>query len=223
MKKLMTIATVIFASLSVSTAVSAADYGVELAWNTDNANDVLATMSEQRAAFGQLVNNGEIKDMFVFDSSIDGKLMKLIRFVIDAEDEDSAKAKLASLPLYKKELVKINNVRLLGNKWLDNTPVHKNYGVTFTWREGIEALEMDRVLGVDLQRVISLNQAGLITSSYLNTQMLADGVERPIYNVSFLATDAQHARELTKQFEAVNLGYATVEVMYLGHKVQLTQ
>lgn len=223
MKKLMSITTIIFASLSVSTAVSAADYGVELAWNTDNANDVLATMSEQRTAFGQLVNNGEIKDMFVFDSSIDGKPMKLIRFVIDAEDEDNAKAKLASLPLYKKELVKINNVRLLGNKWLDNTPVHNNYGVTFTWREGIDVFEMERVLGVDLQRVISLNQAGLITSSYLNTQMLADGVERPIYNVSFLATDAQHARELTKQFEAVNLGYATVEVMYLGHKVQLAQ
>lgn len=206
-----------------SGTVFAADFGVELAWNTDNVKEVMDTMSEQRAAFSKLVENGEIKDMFVADSNIDGKPIKLLRFVIEADSKQEVNEKLAHLPLYQKELVKINNVRPLGSKWLDNTPVYNNYGVIFTWKNQIEPLEIDRVLGIDLQRVISLNQAGLVTSSYLDSQTLANGTVRPIYSVSFLAKNAQHARELSKQFEAVNLGYATVEVQYLGHKLEIAR
>ncbi|RWX56436.1 hypothetical protein EDI28_06440 [Photobacterium chitinilyticum] len=206
-----------------SGTVFAADFGVELAWNTDNVKEVMDTMSEQRAAFSKLVENGEIKDMFVADSNIDGKPIKLLRFVIEADSKQEVNEKLANLPLYQKELVKINNVRPLGSKWLDNTPVYNNYGVIFTWKNQIEPLEIDRVLGIDLQRVISLNQAGLVTSSYLDSQTLANGTVRPIYSVSFLAKNAQHARELSKQFEAVNLGYATVEVQYLGHKLEIAR
>lgn len=206
-----------------SGTVFAADFGVELAWNTDNVKEVMDTMSEQRAAFSKLVENGEIKDMFVADSNIDGKPIKLLRFVIEADSKQEVNKKLVHLPLYQKELVKINNVRPLGSKWLDNTPVYNNYGVIFTWKDQIEPLEIDRVLGIDLQRVISLNQAGLVTSSYLDSQTLANGTVRPIYSVSFLAKNAQHARELSKQFEAVNLGYATVEVQYLGHKLEIAR
>lgn len=206
-----------------SGTVFAADFGVELAWNTDNVKEVMDTMSEQRTAFSKLVENGEIKDMFVADSNIDGKPIKLLRFVIEADSKQEVNEKLAHLPLYQKELVKINNVRPLGSKWLDNTPVYNNYGVIFTWKDQIEPLEIDRVLGIDLQRVISLNQAGLVTSSYLDSQTLANGTVRPIYSVSFLAKNAQHARELSKQFEAVNLGYATVEVQYLGHKLEIAR
>ncbi|MCG7588358.1 hypothetical protein [Photobacterium sp. OFAV2-7] len=201
----------------------AADFGVELAWNTDNVQEVMDTMSEQRTAFGKLVENGEIKDMFVADSNIDGKPIKLLRFVIEADSKQEVTDKLANLPLYQKELIKIENVRPLGSKWLDNTPVYNNYGVIFTWKDQIEPLEIDRVLGIDLQRVISLNQAGLVTSSYIDTQTLDNGTVRPVYSVSFLAKNAQHARELSKQFEAVNLGYATVEVQYLGHKLDLAR
>jgi hypothetical protein len=201
----------------------AADFGVELAWNTDNVQEVMDTMSEQRTAFGKLVENGEIKDMFVADSNIDGKPIKLLRFVIEADSQQEVTDKLANLPLYQKELIKIENVRPLGSKWLDNTPVYNNYGVIFTWKDQIEPLEIDRVLGIDLQRVISLNQAGLVTSSYIDTQTLDNGTVRPVYSVSFLANNAQHARELSKQFEAVNLGYATVEVQYLGHKLELAR
>ena len=206
-----------------SGTVFAADFGVELAWNTGDVKEVMDTMSEQRAAFSKLVENGEIKDMFVADSNIDGKPIKLLRFVIEADSKQEVNKKLVHLPLYQKELVKINNVRPLGSKWLDNTPVYNNYGVIFTWKNQIEPLEIDRVLGIDLQRVISLNQAGLVTSSYLDSQTLANGTVRPIYSVSFLAKNAQHARELSKQFEAVNLGYATVEVQYLGHKLEITR
>ncbi|OLQ79072.1 hypothetical protein BIT28_14650 [Photobacterium proteolyticum] len=201
----------------------AADFGVELEWNTDNVQEVMDTMSEQRTAFGKLVESGEIKDMFVADSNIDGKPIKLLRFVIEADSQQEVTEKLANLPLFQKELIRIKNVRPLGSKWLDNTPVYNNYGVIFSWKNQIEPLEIDRVLGIDLQRVISLNQAGLVTSSYIDTQTLDNGTVRPVYSVSFLAKNAQHARELSKQFEAVNLGYATVEVQYLGHKLELAR
>ena len=161
--------------------------------------------------------------MFVIRSKVDGKPIQLLRFVLEADSEADVQRKLKDLPMYKKELVKISNIRMLGSKWLDNTPVYNNYGVVITWKEGIEALEMDRVLGIDLQRVISLNQAGFITSSYLDTQKLSNGVVRPIYSVSFLAKDAQHARELSNQFEAVTLGYATIEIQHLGHKISLSR
>ncbi|MCW8330960.1 hypothetical protein MD588_19380 [Photobacterium sp. SDRW27] len=204
--------------LTASNAM-AADFGVALEWNTNDIHEVMDTMAEQRAAFGELIDNGEIKDMYTLDSHIDGKPVKILKFVIEADNKEQVTAKLSDLPMYKKELVKIANIRPLGSKWLDNTPVNNNYGVTFTWQQNVGNIEMDRVLGIDLQRVISLNQAGLVTSSYLNTQQLDNGQVRPIYLLSMLAKDAQQARELSKQFEAVNLDYATVEVEYLGHKL----
>lgn len=214
---------VLLISLFISGTVFAADYGVELSWNTDDAEQVLKTLPEQKAAFGELIEQGAVKDMFVIRSKVDGKPIQLLRFVLEADSEADVQCKLKDLPMYKKELVKISNIRMLGSKWLDNTPVYNNYGVVITWKEGIEALEMDRVLGIDLQRVISLNQAGFITSSYLDTQKLSNGVVRPIYSVSFLAKDAQHARELSNQFEAVTLGYATIEIQHLGHKISLSR
>ena len=214
---------VLLISLFISGTVFAADYGVELSWNTDNAEQVLKTLPEQKAAFGELIEQGAVKDMFVIRSKVDGKPIQLLRFVLEADSEADVQRKLKDLPMYKKELVKISNIRMLGSKWLDNTPVYNNYGVVITWKEGIEALEMDRVLGIDLQRVICLNQAGFITSSYLDTQKLSNGVVRPIYSVSFLAKDAQHARELSNQFEAVTLGYATIEIQHLGHKISLSR
>ncbi|NRF30042.1 hypothetical protein [Vibrio coralliilyticus] len=214
---------VLLISLFISGTVFAADYGVELSWNTDDAEQVLKTLPEQKAAFGELIEQGAVKDMFVIRSKVDGKPIQLLRFVLEADSEADVQRKLRDLPMYKKELVKISNIRMLGSKWLDNTPVYNNYGVVITWKEGIEALEMDRVLGIDLQRVISLNQAGFITSSYLDTQKLSNGVVRPIYSVSFLAKDAQHARELSNQFEAVTLGYATIEIQHLGHKISLSR
>ncbi|AIS57587.1 hypothetical protein ABF162_19760 [Vibrio coralliilyticus] len=214
---------VLLISLFISGTVFAADYGVELSWNTDDAEQVLKTLPEQKAAFGELIEQGAVKDMFVIRSKVDGKPIQLLRFVLEADSEADVQRKLKDLPMYKKELVKISNIRMLGSKWLDNTPVYNNYGVVITWKEGIEALEMDRVLGIDLQRVISLNQAGFITSSYLDTQKLSNGVVRPIYSVSFLAKDAQHARELSNQFEAVTLGYATIEIQHLGHKISLSR
>lgn len=167
MKKLILLSTLTVASFSSL----AADYGVELAWNTNDSEQVLKTLPEQKAAFSQLIQQGDVKDMFVLPSSIDGKPVQILRFVLSADNEAEVATKLQDLPMYQQDLVKIASIQPLGAKWLDNTPESDNYSVTLRWKEGIEALEMDRVLGVDLQRVISLNNSGLVTSSYINTQV----------------------------------------------------
>lgn len=217
MKKIILLSTLTVASFSSL----AADYGVELAWNTNDSEQVLKTLPEQKAAFSQLIERGDVKDMFVLPSSIDGKPVQILRFVLSADNEAEVATKLQDLPMYQQDLVKIASIQPLGAKWLDNTPESDNYSVTLRWKEGIEALEMDRVLGVDLQRVISLNNSGLVTSSYINTQVLDNGVERPIYSVAVLAKDAQQAQNLMYSFEAVQLGYATFEIEYLGKKLDM--
>lgn len=217
MKKLILLSTLTVASFSSF----AADYGVELAWNTNDSERVLKTLPEQKVAFSQLIQQGDVKDMFILPSSIDGKPVQILRFVLSADNEAEVATKLQDLPMYQQDLVKIASIQPLGAKWLDNTPESDNYSVTLRWKEGIAALEMDRVLGVDLQRVISLNNSGLVTSSYINTQVLENGVERPIYSVAVLAKDAQQAQNLMYSFEAVQLGYATFEIEYLGKKLDM--
>ncbi|MUJ36881.1 hypothetical protein A6D98_14085 [Aliivibrio fischeri] len=221
MKKLIT-ATLLIASLfGFSALTQAADYGVSLNWNTTNAEKVLALMNAQRSAFAELIKQKEIKDMFISESEINGKPMGILRFVIQADNEKEVETKLASLPFYKENLVKISNIQLLGDKWLDSTPMNKNYALLFKWNADIDVMEMDRVIGNDLQRVIALNTSGIVTSSYINTQIAKDGSTRPTYSVSIMAKDEAHARELSEQFEVVALGYAKVDVMYLGYKIDM--
>ncbi|OCH17524.1 MULTISPECIES: hypothetical protein [unclassified Aliivibrio] len=221
MKKSIKTTLLITSLLGSSAIVQAADYGVTLNWNTTDADKVLSMMDEQRSAFGELIKNKEIKDMFLVESEIDGKLMGILRFVIEADNEKGVEDKLSYLPFYKENLVKIEHIQPLGGKWLDNTPSNKNYGLMFKWEADINVLEMDRVIGIDLQRVIALNKSGLVTSSYIDTQTVKDGSTRPTYSVSIMAKDEDHARELSQQFEAVSLGYAKVEVMYLGYKINM--
>ena len=221
MKKLIKSTLLIASLFGFSTLTQAADYGVSLNWNTTNVEKVLELMSAQRSAFGELIKQKEIKDMFISESDIDGKPMGILRFVIQADSEKEVESKLASLPFYKENIVKISNIQLLGGKWLDNTPVNKNYALMFEWNTDIDVMEMDRVIGIDLQRVVSLNASGLVTSSYINTQTVKDGSTRPTYSVSIMAKDEVHARELSQKFEAVALGYAKVDVMYLGHKINM--
>ncbi len=199
------------------------DYGVELKWSTDDIAQVLNTMPEQRASFKKLVESGKIKDMFVENSKVGGQKTQLLKFVMEADNEQSVREQLAKLPLYQQKFVTINHIQRLGSKWLDNTPQANNFGLTFIWKAGVEPLEIDRVLGIDLQRVIALNQVGTVTSSYINTQDLDNGVVRPTYLVAVLAKDAEQALEMSKQFEAVTMGYADVQVEPLGHKLDMSQ
>jgi len=214
--------TALIAALCAPTLTFADDFGVELEWNTMDAKLVMDTFPQQKLAFGALIDKGEIKDMFIVPTKIDGKTVQLLRFVIEADDEAHVRQKLKELPMYKKNLIKISNIKQLGSKWLDKTPVYKNYGVIITWKQNkIDPMEISRVLGVDLQLVVNLNHAGLVTSSYINTQKLKNGLTRPIYSVAFLAKDEAHAKMLSQQFEAVSLGYATIEIQYLGHKLDM--
>ncbi|WP_240205629.1 hypothetical protein [Vibrio sp. CyArs1] len=223
MRKIIKNLFVIGALLAGASSAYAYDYGVELKWNTDDIAQVLKTMPEQRASFKKLVDNGKIKDMFVENSQVGGQKTQLLKFVMEAESEQSVRDQLASLPLYQQDLVRINHIQLLGSKWLDNTPKANNFGLTFIWKSGVETLEIDRVLGIDLQRVIALNQVGTVTSSYINTQNLENAVVRPTYLVAVLAKDAAHALEMSKQFEAVTMGYAEVQVEPLGHKLDMSK
>ncbi|AYV24073.1 hypothetical protein [Vibrio mediterranei] len=223
MRKIIKNLFVIGALLAGASSAYAYDYGVELKWNTDDIAQVLKTMPEQRASFKKLVDNGKIKDMFVENSQVGGQKTQLLKFVMEAESEQSVRNQLASLPLYQQDLVRINHIQLLGSKWLDNTPKANNFGLTFIWKSGVEPLEIDRVLGIDLQRVIALNQVGTVTSSYINTQNLENAVVRPTYLVAVLAKDAAHALEMSKQFEAVTMGYAEVQVEPLGHKLDMSK
>ncbi|MGV2987855.1 hypothetical protein ACE1OE_09435 [Vibrio sp. E150_011] len=201
----------------------AQDYGVELQWNTQDIYQVLEKMPEQKQAFKQFIDNGRVKDMFVTDSQVGDKATQLLRFVMEGDSEADIRTTLAGLPLYKANLVTISHVQPLGSKWLDSTPQDNHYGLTLTWKSGIEPMEIDRVLSIDLQRVIALNQVGSVSSSYINTQTVMSNVVRPVYLVSVLAKDAAQALEMSHQFEAIRLGYADVEVMHLGRKLDMTQ
>ncbi|MCL9776858.1 hypothetical protein [Vibrio methylphosphonaticus] len=202
---------------------TAQDFGVELKWNTQDIYQVLETMPKQKQAFEAFVDSGRVKDMFVTDSKIGEENTPLLRFVMEGDSEADIRAELAQLPLYQANLVKIGRVQAMGNKWLDTTPQDNHYGLTLTWKSGIEPMEIDRVLGVDLQRVIALNQVGTVSSSYINTQTLEGNVVRPVYLVSVLAKDAEQALEMSKQFEAIRLGYASVDVEHLGRKLDMTK
>lgn len=221
MKKLITSTLLITSILGFTATVQAADYGVALNWNTTDAEKVLDMMNEQRSAFSELIKSKEVKDMFLVESDIDGKPMGILRFVIQADSEKDVKDTLSGLPFYKEKLVSIDNIKPLGEKWLDNTPMNKNYALMFEWNADIDVMEMDRVIGIDLQRVVTLNSSGLVTSSYINTQTVKDGSTRPTYSVSIMAKDEKHARDLSQKFEAVALGYAKMDVMYLGHKINM--
>ncbi|MGF1750042.1 hypothetical protein [Vibrio cionasavignyae] len=219
-KKLVLSLSVIALTPSLSFAQ---DFGVELKWNTTDIYQVLEKMPQQKQAFKQFVDSGKVKDMFVTDSKVGEQTTQLLRFVMEGESEDDIRASLSALPLYEANLVKISNIQPMGAKWLDKSPQNNNYGLTFTWKSGIEPLEIDRVLSIDLQRVIALNQVGSVSSSYINTQTLQSNVVRPVYLVSVLAKDATQAIEMSKKFEAVRLGYADVEVLHLGRKLDMTQ
>ena len=217
MKKIILLSILTLASFSNF----AADYSVELAWNTEKSVPLLKTIPKLKTVFSQLIEQGDVKGVFVAQSPIDGEPAKILHLVLSAKNKAAVEAKLQDFPFFQKGYVKIASIKSLGAKWLDSNPEIESYSATLSWREGGETFEMNRVLGIDLQRVISLNNSGSVTSSYINTQLLEDGTERPIYSIDVLAKGAQQAQSLMHSFEAVRLGYATFEIEYLGKKLDM--
>lgn len=210
-------------ALCNSNMILASDYAIELSWNTENAAEVLTMLPAQKKALNSLIASGVIKDMYSHDSMINGQAIELVRFVVNGSSESDVRLKVEKLPMFNSELVKINQVFHLGEKWVDSQPNVHNYGVSFTWMNEVDSMEMDRVFGVDLQKALSMTQAGVITSSYINTQVLDNGLRKPTYTISFLAKDEKHALELSQEFEAVKLGYANIKVKYLGRKLDINR
>lgn len=219
----LSIKTIAFTSILLTLPTQAADYGVSMKYTTNDAHAVLDNMSTQKEAFSELINQGLIKDMYIRNSEVDGKELPIIKFVISGENEEEIKSKLSTLPFHKKNFLEIENIKLLGAKWLDSTPQYENYSLTFKWIKPIKNIEFDKILGNDLQRIIALNQAGQITSSYLNTQEDENGMVKPVYLLSIRAQNEKNAKELSKQFDAVLKGYANVDVAYLGYKIDLNK
>ncbi|MGF1778308.1 hypothetical protein [Vibrio nomapromontoriensis] len=206
---------------SYSSFSYAKDYGVELEWNTDDPYEILGLLPKQKEKVRALIRSDIIKDIYIRKSNVGENDLDIITLVITANDEDELKDRLADLPLNEANIVKVSSIEYLGEKWLDSELTYDNYGLTFRWKRQVESLEIDRVLGIDLQRVIALNTSGSLTSSYINTQTIEQGFIKPVYNLSVLANDAEHALAYAGQFEAVKLGYANVTVNYLGRKVNL--
>ncbi|WP_375750080.1 hypothetical protein [Vibrio sp. HN007] len=196
------------------------DFGVRLEWNIENKNEVLSDIPNQKLSFIKMVESGEIKEVYIQDETDFGTRLSYANFVIEANDETEVREKLSSLPLYKKNVLRINEIKSLGTKWLDNTPTYKNFSLSFYWNENVNTTELNRVLSVDLQRVVALTQSGLITSSYINAHDSGNG-KQTTYLISVLADNKEHALALSEQFESVQKGYVDVSVRYLGRKLDL--
>lgn len=215
---------IILTTLSLFTVSSyAADFGVNLEWDTKKKQEAMTNMPSQGPSFFNMVKSGEIKEVYIKEKTVGNRDISFVNFVIEAKDEQEVKEKISTLPLYQKQLIKITAIVPVGAKWLDSTPTYRNYSLSFYWKENVDITELNRVLGVDLQRVVALNQAGLVTSSYLHSQDNGDGIVKPVYLIAVLANDETHALELSKQFESVRKGYVDVSVKYLGRKLNINK
>ncbi|MGF1755844.1 hypothetical protein L4C33_19905, partial [Vibrio makurazakiensis] len=198
-----------------SLQAASADFGVNIQW--DKTHSYHQPSQGEQSKFEQMIESGEIKDVFVQESY--GNIQSM-NFVIEADNEQQVNDKINSLPMAQNGTLEINGIEYLGDMWLNSSLSNQNYGLTFNWNQDIDSAELNRVLGVDLQRVVTLNQAGVVTSSYIKTQQ-DNGTIKPVYLISMLADSEENALQLSQQFEAVYQGYASVEVQYLGKKLTL--
>ncbi|MCZ8485713.1 hypothetical protein O9993_08535 [Vibrio lentus] len=89
-------------------------------------------------------------------------------------------------------------MRDIGSKWLDTEVAFKNYAIELSWKEPEDQLIADKIISVDLQKVVDWSAEGVITSAYLKNQAIAEAqanqmaMIRPIYSIA-VARDEQHA------------------------------
>ena len=217
---------VIFSFLFSVNSYSAA-YGVSVAWKTQDAQAVFDVMPQQKKAFANLIDAGLIHDMFVSESFIGEKQFPIIKFVMEADSEEEVRRVIGNLPFQFKELAEITEVRDIGSKWLDTQVAFKNYAIELTWKEPEDQMLVDKIISVDLQKVVDWSTQGVITSAYIKNQSIAESkpnqiaMIRPIYSIAVLAKDEQHALDIASELNAVKLGFASVNVSELGFKLSL--
>ena len=217
---------VIFSFLFSVNSYSAA-YGVSVAWKTQDARAVLDALPQQKQAFANLIDAGLIHDMFVFDSFNGENQFPKIKFVMEANSEEEVRRVIGNLPFQFKKLAEITEVRDIGSKWLDTQVAFKNYAIELTWKEPEDQLLVDKIISVDLQKVVDWRSQGVITSAYIKNQSTAErkpnqiAMIQPIYSISILAKDEQHALDIASELNAVKLGFASVSISELGFKLSL--
>ena len=118
MKKIILLSILTLASFSNF----AADYSVELAWNTKKSVPLLKTMPKPKTVFSQMIEQGDVKGVFVTQSPIDGEPAKILHLVLSAKNKAAVQAKLQDFPVFQKGYVKIASIKSLGAKWLDSNP-----------------------------------------------------------------------------------------------------
>ena len=226
MKYVPQIFLVIFSFFFSVKSYSAA-YGVSVAWNTQDARAVLDALPQQKQAFANLIDAGLIHDMFVSDSFNSENQFPKIKFVMEANSEEEVRRVIGNLPFQFKKLAEITEVRDIGSKWLDTQVAFKNYSIELTWKEPEDQLLVDKIISVDLQKVVDWRSQGVITSAYIKNQSTADrkpnqiAMIQPIYSISILAKDEQHALDIASELNAVKLGFASINISELGFKLSL--
>ena len=146
---------------------------------------------------------------------------------MEANSEEEVRRVIGNLPFQFKKLAEITEVRDIGSKWLDTQVAFKNYAIELTWKEPEDQLLVDKIISVDLQRVGDWRSQGVITSAYIKNQSAAErkpnqiAMIQPIYSISILAKDEQHALDIASELSAVKLGFASVNISELGFKLSL--
>lgn len=214
--------TTLLAFLSVFASQAHSDaFGVSLKWATTDSQAVFENFANQKSEFNKLIQEGNIHDVYISQSKVDGKDFPLIKFVIEADNQQAVVDKLSTLPFYQQKLVAIDQIRNIGTKWLDKELVQQNYSLELSWKQPQQHLLVDQILGKDLQKVVDWNSKGKVTSAYLNIQKLSDKTVRPIYSIAVLASNEQEVKNMAQQLEAVSSGHASVHVMHLGFKMNM--
>ncbi|MCZ8488359.1 hypothetical protein O9992_17070 [Vibrio lentus] len=120
----------------------------------------------QKKAFANLIDAGLIHDMFISESFIGDQAFPIIKFVMEADSEEEVRRVIGNLPLQFKELAKITEVRDIGSKWLGILKLRcKNYAIELSWKEPEDQLIADKIISVDLQKVVDWSAEGVITSA----------------------------------------------------------
>ena len=217
----------VFFSFLFSVNSYSAAYGVSVAWKTQDARAVLDALPQQKQALANLIDAGLIHDMFVSDSFNGENQFPKIKFVMEANSEEEVRRVIGNLPFQFKKLAEITEVRDIGSKWLDTQVAFKNYAIELTWKEPEDQLLVDKIISVDLQKVVDWRSQGVITSAYIKNQSTAErkpnqiAMIQPIYSISILAKDEQHALDIASELNAVKLGFASVSISELGFKLSL--
>ncbi|MGF1684220.1 hypothetical protein [Photobacterium minamisatsumaniensis] len=221
MFKFIKLLTLSLGLLMTTTFAHSAAYSVNLEWKTDDDQVIFEGMNAQRAAFSRLVEEGVIHDLYVRHSTVNDKQFPIIYFVMEADSADQVLKRLEPLPFFENNVVSVSQVHKLGAKWLDKEIVHNNYVLELTWKAPQQKLLVDQILGLDLQKVVSWNAIGTVTSAYLDIQQLEGDLKLPTYSIVIQAKDEEHAEEIAQELEAVKSGNASYTIMYLGYKLNI--